>query len=207
MFADSYRLPRLRRAVVGISRLELMVKRAALDLKRMSGWTVASLVWWFFAIILHSWTVAIVGAVLLTIVLLVWWAERRRYDVAEIEETDSLSGSEFEAWLEVFFTRLGFDCERTGRAGDFGADLIITWNGVRTAVQAKRTHFRVGVSAVQQATAARAYYECERAMVVTNQYFTTQAFLLAEKTGVVLRSRDDLTRKLYEQRVSHSQPR
>jgi restriction system protein len=204
VFADSYRLPRLRRIVVLASRFELVAKRVLLDVRRMSGWTAASLVWWFFAIILHSWTVAIVGAVLLAVVVLVWWAEQRRYHVAEIEETDSLSGSEFEGWLEVFFSRLGFDCERTGRAGDFGADLIISWNGVRTAVQAKRTHFRVGVSAVQQVAAARAYYDCERAMVVTNQYFTNHAFLLAEKTGVVLRSRDDLTRKLFELRTSGS---
>jgi len=39
-------------------------------------------------------------------------------------------------------------------------------------------------------------------MVVTNQYFTTQAILLAEANSVVLRSRDDLTRKLFELRPS-----
>ena len=201
MFADPYGVPRLRRFVVHMSKLELWAKRASLEIKRLSGWTVASLVWWFFAIMLHTWTVAIVGAVFLLIVVSIWWAEQQRYQVAEIEETDSLSGSEFEGWLEVFFTSIGFDCEHTGRSGDFGADLIITWRGVRTAVQAKSGHFRVGVSAVQQAAAARVYYDCERAMVVTNQYFTPQAVLLAEKTGVVLRSRDDLTRVLFERRM------
>ena len=64
-------------------------------------------------------------------------------------------------------------------------------------MQAKSGHFNAGVSAVQQAAAARAFYGCKRAMVVTNQYFTAQAIVLAEANGVVMRSRDDLARKLH----------
>jgi hypothetical protein len=44
MFVDSYRLPWLRRVVIHMTKLELVAKRALLDVKRMSGWTVASVV-------------------------------------------------------------------------------------------------------------------------------------------------------------------
>lgn len=148
------------------------------------------------ALAFRTWGFAISFGVMLTVNLVVWASWQRVHDLSNVDETDSLSGWEFERWLETFFTKLGFEVERTPYRGDFGADLIVTWHGVRTAVQAKSGHWNVGVAGVQQATAARAYYDCERAMVVTNQYFTKEAVILADANGVVLRSRDDLARKL-----------
>jgi HJR/Mrr/RecB family endonuclease len=109
---------------------------------------------------------------------------------------DAMSGRQFERWLAGFFERLGFQVESTPYSGDYGADLILTWNGVRIAVQAKSGHQNVGVVAVQQVFTASAYYGCEQALVVTNQYFTEQALILAEKLGVRLRHRGDLDRVL-----------
>jgi HJR/Mrr/RecB family endonuclease len=95
-----------------------------------------------------------------------------------------------------FFKRVGFDVQRTPYRGDFGADFVLTWSGVKIAVQAKRSRRQVGVAAVQEVVAAKAYYECERAMVVTNGYFSEQAIILARANGVRMRSRDDLAREL-----------
>jgi len=69
--------------------------------------------------------------------------------------TDSLSGWEFNQWLACVFAKLGFAVEQTPYRGDFGADVIITWNGIRTAVQAKSGHSNVGVAAVQAVVAAQ----------------------------------------------------
>ena len=107
-----------------------------------------------------------------------------------------MTGWEFERWLGLFFEDIGFSVERTPYRGDFGADFILTWNGIRIAVQAKRSSGLVGVRAVQEVVAARAFYNCERAMVVTNSYFTDQAMLLARKNDVRIRYRDDLARAL-----------
>lgn len=193
---DPYRMPTLRRAVVRVMRWALRVRRVLSQLRGTSGWTIALVSFALLALAIHTWGLAIALVVMLAINTALWTMERRRHELANVAETDSLSGREFERWLEDFFERLGFQVERTPYQGDFGADLIITWNGIRTAVQAKSGHFNAGVSAVQQAAAAQAFYGCERAMVVTNQYFTTQAIVLAEANGVVMRSRDDLARKL-----------
>jgi restriction system protein len=125
-----------------------------------------------------------------------WIDDRRVERHTSMRAVDAMSGRQFERWLAWFFEQLGFDVEKTPYAGDYGADLILTWNGIRIAVQVKSGHQNVGVSAVQQVFAARVYYGCEQSMVVTNQYFTEQALLLAEKLGVRMRHRSDIVRVL-----------
>ena len=49
-----------------------------------------------------------------------------------------------------------------------------------------------GVYAIQQAMAAKAYYNADKAIVITNQYFTYSARKLAEVNDVQLVDRSDL---------------
>lgn len=198
MAAYPYRYSHLRRGVIAGVRAELRLKALLRSLRRANGWTVATIVVALLALAFHTWATAIALGIMLAISAALWFADHHRDELSNIAETDSLSGAEFERWLEEFFRRLGFRVERTPYRGDFGADLIITWNGIKTAVQAKSGHQNVGVAAVQQIVAAKAFYDCERAMVVTNKYFTSQALILAEANGVIMRYRDDLARKLAE---------
>lgn len=162
----------------------------------MSGWTIAGVVWLVLGLAFRSWILVGAFGILLALTAAGWAAERYYLSRARLEDLDEMTGWEFERWLERFFERLGFDVKRTPYRGDFGADFVLTWNGVKTAVQAKRSRRQVGVSAVQEVVAARGYYGCERAMVVTNSYFTEQAVILARANGVRMRSRDDLAREL-----------
>lgn len=66
----------------------------------------------------------------------------------------------------------------------------------RTVVQAKCWKKNVGVKAVQEVVASRAMYGAERAIVVTNSFFTRQARSLAAKNGVELWDRDELLKAL-----------
>jgi restriction system protein len=66
----------------------------------------------------------------------------------------------------------------------------------KTAVQAKRYTRRVSVKAVQEAVAAKDYYHCDKAMVVTNSYFSRQAEALAKANRVELWDRDALVSRL-----------
>jgi restriction system protein len=165
-------------------------------LREANGWTVALVVVALLLLLSRGWATFIALLVLLTINIGTWLFDRWRFEHAQIEELDEMTGWEFERWLARFFERLGFKVERTRYRGDYGADLITTWRGVRTAVQAKRSAHLVGIRAVQEAAAAKSYYGCERAMVITNSYFTLPAVDLARATGVLLRTRDDLAREL-----------
>ena len=134
-------------------------------------------------------TVGVIGCVLL--VKLAYAVYRwRRWAAAGIDRIDGMSGLEFEQYLEYLFRRLGYLVERTRYSGDFGADLVVARKDERRVVQAKRKAGRVGVAAVQQAVAARAMYDCDTAMVVTNSSFTAQAEELAAANDVELWDRE-----------------
>lgn len=103
-----------------------------------------------------------------------------------IYRIDAMSGFEFEDFLGLLFTTLGYDIETTKRTGDQGADLFAQRFGRRIVIQAKNYIDRVGNSAVQQVLAAKAFFACDDAMVVSNSYFTASAQELAQAAGVKL---------------------
>ena len=145
-------------------------------------------VWWFFLL---------VGAV--------YAAKRVRLLVAErrlarsgIDEIDRMDGVTFERRLVHVFRSRGHRVTQTQACGDYGADLVLEKDGVRTVVQAKRWKKNVGVKAIQEAVAAKPVYGSTHSLVVTNRYFTDQAKRLAEANGVELWDRDKLVRALLE---------
>ena len=104
-----------------------------------------------------------------------------RKGVYHSRDLDQISGADFEALSCDILVANGFEfAENTRR------------EGITYAIQCKRYDSPVGIDAVQQVYAGRAYYECHVAMVLTNQYFTGSARKLADKIGVVLWDRDML---------------
>lgn len=113
-----------------------------------------------------------------------------------IAELDQLGGEDFEKYLEILFRKLNYKVTRTPYQGDYGADLVIQKDGVQTVVQAKRYTRTVGVKAIQEAVAAKDYYKCTKAMVVTNSSYSQQAKQLAAANQVELWDRDQLVKRL-----------
>ena len=74
----------------------------------------------------------------------------------------------------------------TGASRDQGADLIAERGEVRLIVQCKLLNRPVGNYAVQEVVAARSHHIGNRAMVVSNQRFTTSAAELAATNEVEL---------------------
>jgi HJR/Mrr/RecB family endonuclease len=97
-----------------------------------------------------------------------------------------LRGAAFEDLLAEVFETLGFTVQTTKASGDQGADLIVTQDGKRMAVQAKGYGSSVGNSAVQEAFAGMTFYECSSCVVITNSEFTRGAKELARTTGCYL---------------------
>ncbi len=113
----------------------------------------------------------------------------RKYIRKKIEK---MSGLEFEHYLYYVFVNLGYKVKLTPYSVDYGADLIISKNNVKTVVQAKRYSSPIGVSAIQEVLGAKGYYGADNTLVVTNNHFTTNAKKLAKKNNVNLWSRGDL---------------
>lgn len=132
--------------------------------------------------------------------------EKQKLAKSGIYEIDQMTGKTFEKYLEVLFERLGYKVERTGYIGDYGADLVTTKDGVKTIIQAKRFKGKVGIKAVQEAVAAKGYYGCTKAMVVTNSFYTKQAIELAKVNDVALWNRKNLVNALLSVRRSGVTP-
>lgn len=142
------------------------------------------------------WPLAVLLGFMLLVRVGVYLHRRRRYAQAGIADIDYFNGKEFEQYLEVLFKKLGYQVHRTPYQGDFGADLVLQRGNEKTVVQAKRYNRKVGVKAVQEAVASKDYYRCDKAMVVTNSYFSRQAEALAKANRVELWDRDTLVSRI-----------
>jgi HJR/Mrr/RecB family endonuclease len=92
---------------------------------------------------------------------------------------DTMTGLEFERCVAKLLKVQGFEHVRLTEEYDLGVDIIGEKNGIIWGIQAKRYTSLVGANAVRQAVAALKYYGCDRAMVVTNSYYSRVATELA----------------------------
>lgn len=98
-----------------------------------------------------------------------------------------MNGHEYEYVVADYLREKGYvDVEVTQGSGDFGIDVIAYRDGHKYAVQCKYYSSPVSQPAVREAVAGMAYYDCDKAMVVTNNCFTSAAKELAEVNGVEL---------------------
>lgn len=133
----------------------------------------------------------VAGIVAFGIIIICALAFRR--SPSEDSGVDEMSGTEFEEFMADVLYRSGIEViELTKKSGDFGADIIIMYEGERTAVQCKRYMRPIGVKAVQEAVSSMSYYKCTRSAVITNSTFTRQAEELAAENGVILWDGEDV---------------
>ena len=107
-------------------------------------------------------------------------------------DMDKMSGVDFEKLLGLLLVRKGYSVEFTPKTGDFGADLILSHNLKRIAVQAKRSKSAVGNGSIQEALAGAHYYNCAEAWVITNNTFTTGGVKQAQSCDVRLFDRQSV---------------
>ena len=94
-------------------------------------------------------------------------------------------GQSYEKFVATELKRIGYHkIEFTAVTGDYGVDLLAECDGYRYAIQCKYYSEPVGISAVQEAVAGLSFYDCDRAMVVTNNTLTKAARELAEANEV-----------------------
>lgn len=120
---------------------------------------------------------------------------RRRYSRCPLSALDWMDGIEFENYSAYILGLMGYaKCRVTKESRDFGADIICMRDVSRVVVQAKRYSGKVGIEAVQQVVASKAYYKASEAVIFTNSYLTSSAATLAKVNGVTVIDRARLGR-------------
>lgn len=108
---------------------------------------------------------------------------------------DHMAGRDFEKLCAMLLKQNGFDdAVVTSGSGDHGVDVIATKGGMRFAIQCKCYSSNLGNSPVQEVYAGKSMYDCTVAAVMTNQYFTDGAKVLADRNDVFLWDRDEIKR-------------
>ena len=123
-----------------------------------------------------------------------WKEEESRKCLSDsgILEVDEMTGKEFERFLAVHFINCGYIVNLTKDSQDYGADLILYKDGLKTVVQAKRSKRPVGIKAVQEVAGALRHYKGNKSRVITNNRFTANAYKLAKSNDVELWDRKKL---------------
>lgn len=106
---------------------------------------------------------------------------------AELLTIDLMEGHDFEYWCAEALRDNGFtNVEVTKGSGDQGVDVLATKDNIKYAFQCKRYKTTLGNTPVQEVLAGKQFYGCHVCGVITNQFFSTRAKELAERTGCIL---------------------
>ena len=120
------------------------------------------------------------------------------YNVNTQYNIDLMKGQEFERYCANLLIAYGFkNIEVTKGSGDQGVDIVGYYNGFKFAVQCKRYSKKVGNSPIQEVVAGKNFYNCQGALVITNNYYTESAIQLAKANNVQLWDRKNLMEVIY----------
>ncbi len=119
------------------------------------------------------------------------------YYQVDMEYVDRMSGMDFERFVANLLYRMGYQqVKLTPGSNDQGVDILAEWQGVRYAFQCKCYASPLNNKAIQEVTAGKVFWGCEKAVVVTNTYFNHNAIQVAELTGTELWDRDVLMKMI-----------
>ena len=106
---------------------------------------------------------------------------------------DLMDGEEFEKFCAYLIQQNGYeDVLITKGSGDHGIDIFAKKDGLLYAIQCKRYSNSVGNKAIQEIFSGKAIYHADKAVVMTNSFFTKQAIEDAKKLEVYLWDRNKI---------------
>jgi len=116
-----------------------------------------------------------------------------------IEEIDKMDPFEFEEFVGDLFRAQGYRVEVTPQSHDYGADVIVKKDRVKTVIQVKHYANNVTYDAIKEVLAGKAFHRADKAMVVTNaSSFTSQVLNSANKVGIELVGRNELKKLVHK---------
>ena len=101
---------------------------------------------------------------------------------------NNLSPAEFSSFMAFVFRTDGYEVEEIDKKGDTSANLIARKEGTSMVIKALRHHadYLVNVNEIQQAAAARTYYDTTQSWIITTSSFTKEARKEADAQDIEL---------------------
>lgn len=107
--------------------------------------------------------------------------------IPRLDWRTSMTPTEYESLVAAHFAKLGYTTRQTAISGDYGVDVFAENAHERLAVQVKlygHTTRRVNRQMVMELHGAKDYFDCDRAVLVTDGDFLPDAIEVAEKLGI-----------------------
>lgn len=97
-----------------------------------------------------------------------------------------MTPGEYESQIAAYFAGLGYRTKQTPISGDYGVDIFAENVDERVAIQVKMygTGRRVNRQMVMELHGAKDYFDCHRAVIVTDGDYRPDALEVAEKLGI-----------------------
>lgn len=113
----------------------------------------------------------------------------------DLSEIDNMDGIAFENLTAELLRNNGFkNVEVTKASGDYGVDIVANKDNKKYAFQCKCYSSKLGIKPIQEVYSGVKMYGADTAVVITNSYFTPNAFNLADELGVLLWDREEFIR-------------
>jgi len=114
---------------------------------------------------------------------------------SELIKIDNMDERDFEHYCADLLQKNGFtNVSVTDSSGNNGVNIFATKHNLNYAFQCVRQQSKLCNRAVQQIYEGSEYYKCDKAVVLTNNFFTHSAIDRAIQLDVVIWGRDLLTR-------------
>ena len=110
----------------------------------------------------------------------------------DLSEIDNMDGIAFENLTAELLRNNGFkNVEVTKASGDYGVDIVANKDNKKYAFQCKCYSSKLGIKPIQEVYSGVKMYGADTAVVITNSYFTPNAFNLEDEVGVLLWDREE----------------
>ena len=101
--------------------------------------------------------------------------ERLFKDIIIPSDFSGMNGNAFNDYIIKLYRAMDYNCKNLPTSGDRGADIFAEKDGVCYVIQTKRWKNKVGSSTIQKIVGAKAWYNADKAICVTNSSFTKPA--------------------------------
>jgi restriction system protein len=143
--------------------------------------------------LLVAWLIGLVVFLVLVVYKVIGKVSQWRYKQgASLAEIDNTTGQDFESYVAKLMNSQGYGAIRLTEEYDYGVDIIAVKDGITWGIQVKRYSGLVKADAVRQVVTALKKYHCDRAMVITNSYYSEVAKELARVNDCVLIDRNKI---------------
>lgn len=121
--------------------------------------------------------------------------ENEKYAIiqGDLDEIDIMSDENFIKYVLELLQKNGYKkVKQVIYTGDYGVDIIAYKDEIKYAIQCVQFRGVVTVDVIKNLLLGKEYYDCDKAMIVTNSIFNRKAIKLATSSKIELINRDKL---------------